>query len=44
MAPCRGWWWAPGQRRTCMLDVERAIPCGLLVNELVTNALKHACQ
>ncbi len=24
------------------LDVERATPCGLIVNELVTNALKHA--
>jgi len=24
------------------LDLERAIPCGLLVNELVTNAFKHA--
>lgn len=24
------------------LDLERAIPCGLLVNELVTNAYKHA--
>ncbi|MBL3278720.1 sensor histidine kinase, partial [Klebsiella pneumoniae] len=24
------------------LDLERAVPCGLLVNELVTNAFKHA--
>jgi PAS domain S-box-containing protein len=24
------------------LDLERAIPCGLLINELVTNAFKHA--
>lgn len=24
------------------LSVERAIPCGLIVNELITNALKHA--
>ena len=24
------------------LSIERAIPCGLVVNELVTNALKHA--
>ncbi len=24
------------------LDIERAIPCGLVVNELVTNAFKHA--
>ena len=34
---------APGSENI-MLDVERAIPCGLLVNELVTNALKHACR
>jgi two-component system, sensor histidine kinase PdtaS len=27
-----------------VLDVERAVPCGLLVNELVTNALKHALR
>jgi PAS domain S-box-containing protein len=25
-----------------MLDVDRAIPCGLILNELMTNALKHA--
>lgn len=24
------------------LDIDRAIPCGLIVNELVTNCLKHA--
>jgi len=24
------------------LDIEKAIPCGLILNELVTNALKHA--
>lgn len=28
--------------RPVYLDLERAIPCGLLVNELVTNAFKHA--
>jgi len=25
-----------------LLDIDRAIPCGLIVNELVTNALTHA--
>jgi two-component sensor histidine kinase len=25
-----------------LLDVERATPCGLILNELATNALKHA--
>jgi len=24
------------------LDISRAIPCGLIINELITNALKHA--
>lgn len=28
--------------KTLQLDMERTIPCGLLVNELVTNAFKHA--
>lgn len=26
----------------CRLDLQRAVPCGLLVTELVTNAVKHA--
>ena len=25
-----------------MLDIEKAIPCGMIVNELVTNAIEHA--
>ena len=25
-----------------MIDIDQAIPCGLIVNELLTNALKHA--
>lgn len=27
---------------TMKIDINRAIPCGLLLNELITNALKHA--
>jgi two-component sensor histidine kinase len=30
------------QIETIALPVDKAIPCGLLVNELITNALKHA--
>jgi len=25
-----------------LLDINRAIPCGLIINELVSNAMKHA--
>jgi len=28
--------------QSLLLDLERAIPCGLIVNELVSNAFKHA--
>jgi len=31
-----------GSQVEVYLDLQRAIPCGLLVNELVTNAFKHA--
>lgn len=30
------------QVETVQLDVDRAVPCGLLLNELVSNALRHA--
>ncbi|PSM30466.1 sensor histidine kinase, partial [Haliangium sp. UPWRP_2] len=30
------------QAENVFLDIERAIPCALIVNELVSNALKHA--
>jgi PAS domain S-box-containing protein len=28
--------------KNVQLDISRAIPCGLIINELITNALKHA--
>jgi PAS domain S-box-containing protein len=30
------------EAKNIQLDINRAIPCGLIINELVTNALKHA--
>lgn len=30
------------EAKDVQLDINRAIPCGLIINELVTNALKHA--
>lgn len=32
----------PISEEPLFMDLQRAVPCGLLVNELVTNALKHA--
>lgn len=26
------------------MDINRAVPCGLLINEILTNALKHGCS
>jgi PAS domain S-box-containing protein len=31
-----------GERSSVFLGVDKAVPCGLIVNELVSNALKHA--
>ena len=30
------------EAKNIQLDINRAIPCGLIINELITNALKHA--
>lgn len=32
----------PGLEQDLVLSLERTIPCGLLVNEIITNSLKHA--
>ena len=31
-----------GNKRDVFLDIDAAIPCGLIINELVSNAFKHA--
>jgi PAS domain S-box-containing protein len=31
-----------GEADQCYLDISRAVPCGLLLNELISNAFKHA--
>jgi two-component sensor histidine kinase len=31
-----------GQNTTAELDIDQAIPCGLILNELLSNAFKYA--
>jgi len=34
--------WIKDKCRECFFDVNTAIPCGLIINELVSNSIKHA--